>query len=100
MWLRSNSFQQRSRQARFADTRFAGEQYDLPFATLRLRPASQQKFEFFFSTDKLAYSVSVQSLEAALDQSWSQCSPRSYGTRDTLEIVRPKVVKLEQVAQE
>jgi hypothetical protein len=39
----------------------------LAFARLRLRPAAQQKIEFFFPTDKLGQSACVQSLEAAFD---------------------------------
>ena len=52
--LGSEAFQQRRRKPRFADTRFAGEQHDLAFAGLCLRPAPQQQFEFFFPPDKLS----------------------------------------------
>src|SRR5260221_792587 len=66
MWLASNLFQQRSGQSRFADARFTREQHHLPLAALRLRPAAQQQFEFFFTPDKLGYAACVQSLKAAL----------------------------------
>ena len=44
---------------------FAGEQHHLAFAGLRLRPAPQQQFEFFFPPDKLSQAARVESLEAA-----------------------------------
>ena len=64
---RSKPFQQRSRQSRFADPRFTGEQHHLAFAGLCFRPAPQQEFEFFFPPDKLGQSARVKSLEAAFD---------------------------------
>ena len=63
--LGSEAFQQRSRQARFADARFTGEQHHLAFAGLCFRPAPQQQFEFFFPSDKLGQAARVESLEAA-----------------------------------
>ena len=54
VWLVSEAFQQRSRQSRLADARFTGEQHHLAFAGLRLRPAPQQQFEFFFAPDKFS----------------------------------------------
>jgi hypothetical protein len=67
MWLGSNAFQERSRQSRLADARFTGQQYNLTLATLRFRPAAQQQFEFFLTSDKSSQPACVQSLEAALD---------------------------------
>ena len=74
--LGSEAFQQRSRQSRFADAGLAGEQHDLAFAGLCLRPAPQQQFEFFFPPDKLGQPARVQSLEAAFTQSWLAAPPR------------------------
>ena len=68
MRLGSEAFQQRSRQSRFADARFAGEQHHLAFAGLCLRPAAQQEFEFFFPPDEFSQAARVQSLEAAFDR--------------------------------
>ena len=65
MWLRSEAFQQRSRQPRLADACLARQQHDLAFAGLCLRPAPQQQFEFFFPSDKLSQPARVDSLEAA-----------------------------------
>src|SRR4029077_1303011 len=100
LWLGSNSFQQRSRQSRFADARFTGQQYDLTFAGLRLRPAPQQQFEFFFASDEFSQSTSVQSLEPALDGCRSQRSPSLHRPRDALEALCSKVLKFEEPAHE
>ena len=100
MRLGSEAFQQRSRQSRLADARFAREQHHLAFAGLRLRPAPQQQFEFFFPPDKLGQAARVESLEAAFDRSRSQCRPSSHRPCDALEVLRSKVLKLEQIAHE
>ena len=65
MRLSSKALQQRRRQPRLADARLAGEQHNLTFAGLCLRPAPQQQFEFFFPPDKLGQPARVESLEAA-----------------------------------
>jgi hypothetical protein len=39
----------------------------LTLAGLRLRPAPQQQFEFFFTPDKLSQSAGVEGLKTALD---------------------------------
>src|SRR6516225_2712322 len=87
-------------QSRFTDPRFAGEQHDLTFATLRLRPAPQQQFKFFFAPDEFGQSAGVQSIEAALDRRGSQRGPCSPGPCDAFEVLRSKVLKLEQVTNE
>ena len=48
------------------DAGFPGEQHHLAFASLRLRPAPEQQFEFFLATNKFGQSTRVQGLEAAL----------------------------------
>ena len=70
-----------------------------PSPRLCLRPAPQQQFEFFFAPDKLRQAARVQSLEAAFDGSRSQCRPCSHRPCDALEVLCPKVLKLEQIAQ-
>src|SRR5262245_17346661 len=42
----------------------------------------------------------MQSLKAALNGSWPQRSPSSHRACDTLQVFRPKVLKVEQVADE
>ena len=79
--------------------RFSGEQHHLSFAGLGPRPAPQQHFEFFFTPDKLSHAARVQGLEAALPPKGSQGSPGSYSPRDALEVLRAKVLKLEQIAE-
>ena len=64
VWLSSETFQKRSGQSRLADPRFTGKQYHLPLAALRLRPAAQQQFEFFFPSYKLREAARVESIEA------------------------------------
>ena len=71
-----------------------------PSPRLRLRPAPQQQFEFFFPPDKLGQSARVESLETAFDRSGSQCRPSPHRPRDALEVLCSKVLKLEQVAHE
>jgi hypothetical protein len=51
--FRSSALQQRSGQSRLPAARFTGQQYNLTLAALRLRPAPQKDFQFFFATDKL-----------------------------------------------
>ena len=100
VWLGSETFQQRRRQSRLADARLTGEQHHLAFAGLCLRPAPQQQFEFFFPPDKFRQAARVESLEAAFHRSRSQRRPGSHRPRDALEVLCPKVLKLEQIAHE
>ena len=98
--LGSEAFKQRGGESRFADPSLAREQHHLAFAGLRLRPAAQQQFEFFFPPDKVRQAARVKSLEATFHRSWSQRRPGSHRPRDTFEVLRPKVFKLEQIAHE
>ena len=63
--LAGEALQQRRRQPRFADASLAGEQHHLALAALRLGPAPQQQFEFFFPPDQSGQAARVQRLEAA-----------------------------------
>ena len=65
--LVSDPFHKRRSKPRFADTCVAGQKHYLTFASLRLRPAPQQQFEFFLATNKLCQSACVQCLETAFD---------------------------------
>ena len=76
------------------------EQHHLAFAALCLRPTPQQHFEFFFPPDKFRQAARVQCLEAAFHRSRSQRRPGSHRPCDALEVLCPKVLKLEQIAQE
>ena len=92
----SEAFQERRRESRLADARFAREQHYMTFAALRLRPAPQQQLKLFFSSDKLGHAARVKSLKAALDRSRSQCSPGSHRPSDALEVLCPKVLHVKQ----
>ena len=74
--LGGDAFQQRGCQPRLADARFTGEQHHLPFAGLRLRPAAQQEFEFFFAPDKLGQPACVERFKAALDRRRAAMPPK------------------------
>src|SRR5215831_10670767 len=100
MWLASKVVQQRSRQSRFADARFTGDQHHLALTCLCFRPPPHQQIEFFLAPDKLCKAARVQCLEAALNRRWAQRGPRSHRARDALEGLRAEVVKLEQIAHE
>src|SRR6202040_1585589 len=63
--FRSDVFQQGRRQSGLAYTSLAGKEHHLTFASLCLRPAPQQKFEFFFPSNKLGQVARVESLEPA-----------------------------------
>ena len=55
----SKTLKQRAVSRDFANTRLAGKQYHLSFASLCLRPAPKQQFEFFFPPDKLRQAARV-----------------------------------------
>jgi hypothetical protein len=98
--LASEAFQKRSHQSRFADARFTSKQHHLPFATFCFRPTPQQDFEFFLTSHKLREAACMQRLEPAFYRSWSQSRPGPHRRRDALEFLFPKVLQLEQVAEE
>ena len=94
------AFEQRRREPRFADAGLAGEQHHLAFAALRLRPAPQQQFEFFFPPDEGGQAARVQRLEAAFRRTRPQRRPGPRRPGDALEVLRPEVLKLEQIAEQ
>ena len=93
------AFHKRSSKPRFANTCLAGQEHYLAFASLCLRPAPQQQFEFFLSPNKLGQSARVQRLEAAFDRSWSQGSPGFHRTADAFEVFWTEVLKIEEIAK-
>ena len=97
--LSSEAFQKRCREPRLADAGLAGKQHHLAFAALRLRPAPQQQFEFFFPSDEVGHAARVERLEAAFHRARSQRRPGSHRPRDTLEVLCSEVLKLEQIAE-
>ena len=97
--LGGEAFQQRGREPRFADAGLAGEQHHLAFAGLCPRPAPQQQFEFFFPPDERGQAARVQRLEAAFHRTRPQRRPGPHRPGDALEVLRPEVLKLEQIAE-
>jgi hypothetical protein len=69
----------------------------LALAGLRLRPAPKEQIEFFFSPDEFQ-PARVKSLEAAFHRSLTQGHPGAHRPRDALQVLCPKVIKLEQIA--
>ena len=67
MRLRGETFKKRRCRSGFADASLAGEQNHLTFATLCLRPALNEHFEFVLSPHKLCQTTGVKSLEAAFN---------------------------------
>ena len=94
------AFQKRRREPRLADTGLAGEQHHLAFAGLCPRPAPKKQFEFFFPPDQGGQTRRVQCLEAAFRRTRPQRRPGSHRPGDTLEVLRPEVLELEQIAEE
>ena len=52
LWLIGEAIEELGGQARFADAGFTGQKHHLPFAVFCFRPASEQKFGFFFAPDE------------------------------------------------
>ena len=94
------AFEQRRRQPRFADAGLAGQQHDLAFAALGFGPAPQQQLEFFFPPDQRGQAGRVQRLEAAFRGTRPQRRPGPRRPGDALEVLRPEVLKLEQIAEQ
>ena len=99
VWLRSETFQQCRRQSRLADTSLARQENHLALADLCLRPAPQQQFEFFFSSDKLGQAARVHRLEPALHRTRAQRRPSTYRTGDALEVPCSEALKLKEAAE-
>jgi hypothetical protein len=68
--LVGETFRQCCRQSRLAYASLTGEQDHLAFASLCLRPAPKQQFEFFLPSDERGQARRVQRLKAAFDQSF------------------------------
>ena len=66
----------------------------------RLRPAPQQQFEFFLATNELCQFARVQCLETALHRTRSQRRPGTHRPRDALEVLCPKVLQIEEIAEQ
>ena len=98
--LADEAFHERRSKPRLPDTCLAGKQHHLAFTPLCPRPAPKKQFEFFFPPDQRGQTRRVQCLEAAFRRTSPQRRPGSHRPGDTLEVLRPEVLKLEQIAKE
>ena len=91
---------QLAQDAALADARLPGQQHHLAFAGPGSRPAAQQQFKLFFSSDECSEAAGVHCLEAALDRTCPQRRERSHRTGDPLELLWSKVPQLEEIAEQ
>src|SRR5262249_31204102 len=92
-------FQKSSCKSRFADAGFAGNQYHLTVASLRLRPAPQQQLGFFLAPDEGSQAARMQCLEAAFDGARSQRHPGEQRLGDTVRLSGAGVPYLKEIAK-
>jgi hypothetical protein len=71
----------------------------LAFTDLRLRPPSQQQVEFFFPADEVGQPTRMESI-AAFHWCPSQGRPSTHRSRNALEVLCSKVVKVKEIANE
>jgi hypothetical protein len=71
----------------------------LAFTSLCPGPASKEQFEFFFPPDKGSQAAGVQRLETAFRRARPQRCPGVHRAGDALEVLCPKVLQLEQIAE-
>jgi hypothetical protein len=64
------------------------------------RPAPQQQFKLFVSSDECGQAAGVHRLEAALDRTGPQRREGSHRPGDPLELLWPEVAQLEEIAEE
>jgi hypothetical protein len=98
--LADEAFHERRSKPRLPDTCLAGKQHHLTFTPLCPRPAPKKQFEFFFPPDQRGQTRRVQCLEAAFRRTSPQRRPGSHRPDDTLEVFRPEVLELKQIAKE
>ena len=92
--------QERRREPGFADTGLAGNQHHLALLALRLRPAPQQQFGFFFASDQRGQVGRVQRLEAAFDRACPQRRPGPHRAGNALELGGAEILQIEQIAEQ
>ncbi len=100
VWFGRDVLHERSGEPGFANPGLTGQQHDLAFAGLGSRPAPQEQFKFFFSSDQCSQSARVHRLEAALDRTCPQHRESCHRPGDPLELLWPEVPQLEEIAQQ
>ena len=90
-----------SDQPRFADPSLAAEQHRLPFARRSLGPATRQRLGLARTTCQGKQAVArMQGVEAAFDPADALHCPSRDRPGDTLEVLRAKVLQVEQTAEQ
>src|SRR6516165_8772314 len=84
-------------QARFADTRLAGDQHHTPCAGLRLLPAPQQQVELLVAANERC-GPRTQCLKAADDPALTDHTPGTLWLAKTGKRLGPQILDLEQGA--
>ena len=97
--LGSDGFEQRCSKSRLANARLTGEQHHLALTGLCLRPAPQQQFKFFLSTDKIGQTTAMQCLKTACRRALSQRCPSAHRACNSLEVLCPQILEFKQIAE-
>ena len=91
---------QGDREPRLADTRLAGDQNHSSFAALRLLPTADKQLDFLVTPDEGSQASCMQRFEPAFHRTCAQYRPGVHRPGDALEVLCPKVLKLEQIAEQ
>lgn len=78
---------------------FARDEHDLALTRLCPGPAPQQQLDFLFPPDERGQSSRMKSVKAARQGTRAQRRPGPHWPGDALEVLRPKVFKLEDLAE-
>ena len=100
MWLGSDVLGQGSREPRLADARLARDQHHSSFAALRLLPTADKQLDFLVTPDEGSQASCMQRFEPAFHRTCAQYRPGVHRPGDALEVLCPKVLKLEQIAEQ
>jgi hypothetical protein len=100
VWFGREGLHERSAEPGLAYAGLTGQQHDLAFAGLGSRPAPQQQFKLFVSSDQCSQAARVHRLETALDKTRPQHREGFRRPSDPLEFSWPEVPQLEKIAQQ
>ena len=92
--------QQRSREARLADARLAGDEHDAPFAGLGLLPAPRQQIELLVSPEQRRGEIGPTSLKTVLHPACPGDVPHVHRVGEAFERLPAEVAVVEQGADQ
>ena len=92
--------EKRGREPRLADARFAREQNDLALSFLGLGPAAHEKPDLLLAAHKRGEPARVKGVEPARLRALAHHRPDAHRPAGALELLRPELIELEQVAQQ